>query len=319
MVRRMFLIGWVVLYLLTALASRGLAAEKLRYGTSSKKATYSLALMAAEQKGFWKQNGLDANWTPFRGNTDLNRAIVAGAIDMGTESMTGLISGASKGIPLIAVATTGWAEYFIWVRSDSLILKPAHLKGTKFGMSRLGGGFHAYGRTVVRALGLEKDVTFVATGGHGAFLGAMKTGKIQSVILSPLDGISLMLKGELRPLVSINQFLPKEKVDDVIATPRPLIDKNPGLVQKAVKSVLQGRDFVRENKPWVEKQLIETYRYTPRVADIVSKLVIMRLPLDLKITPKAVDNVRNFLIENKLIDEKKAPPVNKLFTTRFVD
>jgi ABC-type nitrate/sulfonate/bicarbonate transport system substrate-binding protein len=275
--------------------------------------------VAAEENGFWKQNGLEVKWTPFRGNSNLNRAIAADAVDMATESMTGVILGASRGIPLVALAETSWAEYFIWVKSDSLILKPAHLKGTKFGVSRLGGGFHAYGRTAVRALGLEKDVTFVSTGGHGAFLAAMKTGKIHSVILSPLDGIPLLLKGELRPLVSINEFLPKEKVDDIIAAPRPLIDKNPELVRRAVRSVLQGRNFVRQNKPWARKQLVETYKYTPKAAGIASDLVLERLSVNPKIGRKGVENVKDFLVEYKLVDEKKAPPTDELFTNRFID
>ncbi|MEE8449914.1 MAG: ABC transporter substrate-binding protein, partial [Thermodesulfobacteriota bacterium] len=314
MVRRMFLIGWVLLYLLTALASRGLAAEKLRFGSPSKKPTYSLVLLAAEEKGFWKQNGLDTKWIPFRGASDVHRAIAAGALDMAYDPMASLIQAASAGIPMVAVAETNRAEYYIWVKSDSLILKPAHLKGTTFGSSRLGGLFHAYGLVAVRGLGLEKDVKFISTGGHGAFLGAIKTGKIHSVMLNPMDAIPLMLKGLLRPLVSISQFLPKENIDDTIAAPRPFIDKNPGLVRRAVKSILQSKNFVLQNKPWAEKQLIKTLKHTPRVASIVSDLVIADLPVDPKITRKAVDNVKNFLIEYKLIDEKKAPPADELFT-----
>ena len=48
-------------------------------------------------------------------------------------------------------------------------------------------------------------------------------------------------------------------------------------------------------------------------------IVLWRLSVDPKISRKAVENVRNFLIEYKLVDEKKTPPVNELFTNRFLE
>ncbi len=185
----MFLIGWVLLYLLTALASRGLAAEKVRFGSPSKGATFSLPLLAAEEKGFWKKHGLEAKWIPFRSTASMNRAIAAGALDMGYRSMVAVILAAVRGIPIVALAERGRAERYIWVKFDSLILKPEHLKGTTFGSSRRGSTFEAYARAAFRALGLEKDVRFVATGGHGAYVAAMKTDKIQIFIAKTENGL----------------------------------------------------------------------------------------------------------------------------------
>ncbi|MEE8449802.1 MAG: ABC transporter substrate-binding protein, partial [Thermodesulfobacteriota bacterium] len=257
---------------------------------------------------------------PFRGAGAINRAIVSGALDMAYQAMTGVILGVSRGIPLVAVAERARAENYIWVKSDSLILKPAHLKGTTFGTTRMGGVFQAYVRAAFRRLGLEKDVKFVSTGGHGAFLAAMKTGKIHSAILKPVDAIPLLLKGEIRPLISINRFFPKEYVYDTIAVHKPLVDKNPGLVRRAVRSLLQSDDFIRQNKPWAEKQLTETLNYTPKAASMVADVVRVDIAAaSLKISRKAVENVRNFLIEYKLADENKVPPVDELFTNRFVD
>ena len=321
MVRRVFLIGGILLCMLTVLASRGLAAEKLRFGTPSKGALYGLPLLAAEEKGFWKQNGLEGKWTAFRSTTDVTKGIAAGAVDMGYGVMIMMIRAASRGIPLVAVAATSRMDYFIWVSSDSLILKPEHLKGTTFGSSRRGGTFEVFARTAFRGLGVEKDITFISTGGHHAFAAAMKTGKIQSVMLQPVDAIPLMLKGELRPLVSVVQFFPKDRVDNIIMLTRPLADKKPEFVRGGVRSILQSQAFIRQDKPWAQKQLVDVFRYTPKAAAMVFELLIERISsIDPKINRKDVENTINFFVENKFIDKTwKIPPIDKLFTNRFTE
>lgn len=304
MVRRVFLIAGVLLCIMTVSALRGLAAEKLRFGSPSKGALYGLPLLAAEEKGFWKQNGLEGSWTAFRSSTDVTKGIAAGTVDMGYGVMIMMIRAASRGVPLVAVAKTSSMDYFIWVKSDSLILKPEHLKGTTFGSSRRGGTFEVHARIAFRGLGVEKDMTFVSTGGHGAFAAAMRTGKIQSVMLQSADAIPLMLKGELRPLVSVVQFFPKERVDNVIMLPGPRVNKNPEFVRGGVRSILQSQAFVQQDKPWAQKQLVEVFKYSPKAAAMVFELLMERISsVDPKINRKAVENTINFFVENKLIEK----------------
>ncbi len=318
MIRRMFLIGGVLLCVLTGLASRGLAAEKLRYGLV-KVPTYILPVLAAEEKGFWKQNGLEAKWTGFWSPRDIYSAIAAGALDMAGDTMADMLLAAVGRTRNVTVAVTHQSEYLLWVRSDSPILKPEHLKGGKLGVSRLGGLFNMFLSVATRKLGLEKDVKIVSAGGHGGFLGLIKTGKIQGVLLTAGDGIALQLKGELRPLFSMNEFLPKKWIDGTISASRPLINKNPGLVRKAVRSVLQSKNFVRRNKPWAVKQMVEVFKFGPREAEAMVIAMLGHFDVDQKISRKAVENVRNLLIENKLVDKKRVPPVDELFTNRFVE
>ena len=57
----------LVVPLLLSINSRGMAAYKLRLGTALKVGVYyNLVVMAGEEKGFWKQNGLEVEWIPFR-------------------------------------------------------------------------------------------------------------------------------------------------------------------------------------------------------------------------------------------------------------
>lgn len=61
-----------------------MAAEQLKFATGVKgSANYYLPLMAAEEKGFWKENSLQVEWVPFRGGGSMFRSVAAGAVKIG--------------------------------------------------------------------------------------------------------------------------------------------------------------------------------------------------------------------------------------------
>jgi len=67
---RKILLSFCLLFAILGLVlPRPWAADKLRFATTVK--THPILVMpvlAAEEKGFWKQNGLEAEWVPFEGD-----------------------------------------------------------------------------------------------------------------------------------------------------------------------------------------------------------------------------------------------------------
>ena len=70
--------GKIVLLVLVgvALSFSSASAQKMKIATALRMyAPYALPLWAAEDKGIWKQNGLDAEWFPFKNGPAMSRAI----------------------------------------------------------------------------------------------------------------------------------------------------------------------------------------------------------------------------------------------------
>src|SRR3972149_1156428 len=86
--------------------------EKLKFGTSIRTyPPYYLPVMAAEEKGFWKENGLEVEWTPFRGGGPFMQALAAGALKIGyTAAATAFQAGAGGVAVVIPSGRYSWAD-----------------------------------------------------------------------------------------------------------------------------------------------------------------------------------------------------------------
>src|SRR3972149_7287235 len=111
----------LVAVVLCSLFSATWAAEKVKIGTALKfQAVFAMPMLAAEEKGFWKQQGLEAEWVPFDAGTALHRAMAAGAIVLGINDITGVLTVISRGLPLIIVSHIGpVTDYAVWGRGGS--------------------------------------------------------------------------------------------------------------------------------------------------------------------------------------------------------
>lgn len=141
--------------------SAGLAAEKLKIATPVKlSAVYALPALAAEEKGFWQQEGLQAEWFPFSGGTPFIHALAAGEFALGMAGAAFLIPPlARRGINILIVADLKAVQpFYIWLRTDSQIKRWNDLEGAKIGGSTLGSLDHSLVRAATKAMGLERKI-----------------------------------------------------------------------------------------------------------------------------------------------------------------
>jgi len=72
------LVFGVVLAIISSFGYVGHAVEKLNFGTATKTSPhYALPMVAAEEKGFWKEQGLEVEGIPFSSAGAMFRAIAA--------------------------------------------------------------------------------------------------------------------------------------------------------------------------------------------------------------------------------------------------
>lgn len=307
----------ISLFLAAIPALSVLAAEKLKFSTAIRTAAHTaMPPIAAEEKGFWKAQGLEVEWVPFTAGADMARAIAGGAVNVGLYSATGLVPAVSRGVPVFIVADLQINnDFFLWVRPDSPLRSPGDLKGAKVGVPALGDVAHAYGLAISRALGMEKDIKFVGSGGMTASFAALKTGALDGAIQTQFATAPLKYKGEVRALVSVRDYLPKDWMDNLIFSRRDFAAKEPETVRRVVKAILQATDFIMKSREWAIERMKALLGHSEESAQGTYEL--LKYGSDGKINKKGLENVRKFMIEYGVVPKEKAPPLEQLYTEEF--
>src|SRR5712664_506674 len=121
------------------------------------------------QKGFFKQNGLEAEMIPFKGGPDLLKGVLAGAADIGLTGATDALVLQERDTTILAVATILEKNHFPLTVS-SQIKRIEDLKGGTIGVTVVGSTTWVFARMLAKKMGWdpEKDVKIVGVGGIDA-------------------------------------------------------------------------------------------------------------------------------------------------------
>lgn len=290
--------------------ARGL--EKIKYSNpAGPHPLYVLPVLAGQEQGYWKQQGLEVEHFQFRSSTDMYRGVSAGSIDVGVDPIIGMIQAAAAGVPVVAVLDQGvLLSWNMWVRTDSKIRRPSELKGAIIGVTRRGSVVDLYARAIAEALGLTKDVKFVATGGVREAVAGLRSGAIDSTVMSPMPFMPLIIKGAVKELLPLEPYLPKPWIDVVLWVKKDLLNK-PQAKDRLVKGLLQSLEFVQKNREWSVQRMVSPLRRSKEVASRIFPYLVYKPAA--RINGRAVDNVRNFLIKYKVITPEKAPSLESLY------
>lgn len=297
-----------------------LSAEKVRYSNATKtNALDNLPALAAEEKGFWKREGLEVEWFVFDSGGAQGQAIAAGGVDSGIWDAGSLIPGVAKGVPALMVADMK-ADYnfFFWVRPESSLREPKDLQGKAIGISRRGSYSYAMGKVALKALGMEKDVRLVATGGVTSSIAALKAGTVDGIILSNLTMAVPKFRRDAREFINIRNYLPKDWIGLTIYAHKEFAKKSPEALKRLIRAVFNASHFAMENPAWAIAKMKELAGYPEEVAQWVHKSVI-RYGDDWKIDRASVQAVSNFLIEYGFMAKEEAPGPELIFTNQHID
>jgi ABC-type nitrate/sulfonate/bicarbonate transport system substrate-binding protein len=298
----------------------GAAQEKIKYASAVKfAAVFYLPVLAAEEKGIFKKNGIDEEWFPARSGSDMQRDFAASAIQIGSSIGSADVLAIARGVPVTIVANLQANDNFaVWVATNSRFHAPEDLKGAKLGVSQLGGAEHAYGRLVAKRLGLTNDVQFVGTGGIQESLAILVTGSIDGVVLTPAQMINLKLQGKVSPLVEVEQYQPKPWVAYTITARKDFVQNQTDTLRRVVGSILEANRFIMSpaGKPWAIAKMKEESKYSDEAAGAI--YATLDLSRDGKIEPKAIKNLTDFMVEYDLLKASEVPPTDSIFTDAAV-
>ena len=244
-IRRISLIA-AALVILSLTAHPSFAADKLRIGYSGATITNSMLWVTQEGRLFEK-NGIDAE-VLYLQTTLGQTALIAGEIQMCVYSASLLTPARLQGADVVMLLS------FLHKPIYRLVVKPeirsvADLRGKRVGVTRFGTVSDWTTRLLSRlGLDAEKDVVLVQSGDVPVLVNSLAVGKsIDAAIMQPPYDKKLAAMG-LRVLLNM------QEMDIVLQqtglnTTQKFIARNPDIVRRVVKSMIDGIHFMRNNPP----------------------------------------------------------------------
>lgn len=155
------------------------------------KLTSSAPLFIAMEKGFFKEEGIDATFEWFEAAQPIAVATASGSVDIGATGITAsLYNMIAEGQKLLIVADkgrekSGYPLSALVVHKDSPIDSVEDLKGKKIGITQTGSTFHYMAGRILENHGMSlADVEIVPLGKVGAMMETLQSKQVDAVILN---------------------------------------------------------------------------------------------------------------------------------------
>jgi len=251
-------IGLLVLMGLLAW-DRGEAQEKIKLSYSSVDTTNAIYYVANE-KGFYRKNGLDVELVFIPTTTTSVASLIAGDIKVANASGGGTASAVVGGASLAIVGCyINTLPYELVVQES--VKSAEELKGKSIGISRVGSASDTAAHALIKGLGLEpnKDVPILQVGGAPERAAAFRTGRIVGFPSPP--GMIQLAKGmPHRVLISTADFSKRFDFPYICAnTTKAYLASHRETVKRTLMALIESAHFFKTRKE--ERQKI-TAKYS---------------------------------------------------------
>jgi NitT/TauT family transport system substrate-binding protein len=238
----LFLTALFALFLLPEYAKA--QSSPITLGLTTRNGTNSLPYVIAEEKGFFKAEGLNAIIVIMQNQVVVN-GVVSRNVDYGG-TFSNFIGAAMSGAPVrIVMSVMDGADHYL-VTSPN-IKRVEDLKGKTFGISSFGGTPHSEAIAILKKYGMnpEKDVTFLQIGGSSARYMALEGGSVQAVLLVPPFN-KLAKKHGFNELLGFNDIMSLPIGGLAVHTQK--MKEKPDEIVKMIRAILKGIDYIRNRK-----------------------------------------------------------------------
>jgi len=267
-----------------ALAAVSTAAQELttvRLG-SSVKSIFSLPLYVADQKGFFKEEGVKVAIEFFNGGPPATAALLGGSVDLIVSGFENQLKVVKRGQKVVSLATvqTSFSGSLVLRKdvADKLGRKPTvqDVKGLKIGTSSRGGVADSAARYLLASNGIspEKDVEMVPLRGFDKHIAAGEAGEINaSLMIEPWQTIAV---DGTKDWVYVQNFSVGEGPDlfqnmayVTLQTTPDYLAKNRAVAEKVVRAVIRAQSFIAKERNLDELTRIAKNVFTDTDANIL--------------------------------------------------
>ena len=258
--RRSVLAAGIATLLFPALLSaQALEKKKVTIAVGGKNLLYYLPLTVAEQKGFFKDEGLEVEIVDFAGGARALQAVVGGSADVVSGAFEHNINMQAKGQPMRAFVLQGRAPQIVLAVSNKTMpnfKSVADLKGKKIGVTAPGSSTNIMTNFVLAKSGLKgTDVSYVGVGASQGAVAALRSGQIDAI--SNLDPVITMLarNNDIRIISDTRDVAEADKVFGgpmpaaTLYSPVAFIEKNPNTVQALTNAIVRANKWIQQAGP----------------------------------------------------------------------
>ncbi|MDB5594259.1 MAG: hypothetical protein JWM36_1220 [Hyphomicrobiales bacterium] len=253
-------------------AQAALAQDTVRIGLAVPQNAAYVQFYAAEALGYYKEAGVKAEITVYRGGAASQEALSAGAADMityfGAGAGLAIARGANEKIVAVIDATPhGW---HMLVPAKSAIRSPKDLEGKRVGVATKAGTADMFALWAADAAGVK--IQTIPVGG-GGMVPSLRNGQVDAIAMFPGLSLSLLENGEARSILDLGKEMPPT-LPDVIVASQDFMDKKPEALRGALRAVYRALAHMRDDRAWGLKFLKE---FTKEQDDKTNELVYDRV------------------------------------------
>jgi NitT/TauT family transport system substrate-binding protein len=239
--------------------AQALEKPKVTIAVGGKNLLYYLPLTIAEQRGYFKAEGLDVTIVDFAGGARALQAVVGGSADVVSGAFEHTVNMQAKGQRLRAFALQGRAPQIVLGLNPKTMAGykvPADLKGKKIGVTAPGSSTNVMVNFFLAKAGLKpSDVSIIGVGAAQGAVAAMRSGQIDAI--SNLDPVITLLQrsGDLKILSDTRIVAEAEKVFGgpmpaaCMYAPQAFIDKHPATVQAIANAIVRADKWIQAAGP----------------------------------------------------------------------
>jgi NitT/TauT family transport system substrate-binding protein len=239
--------------------AQALEKPKVTIAVGGKNLLYYLPLTIAEQRGYFKAEGLDATIVDFAGGARALQAVVGGSADVVSGAFEHTVNMQFKGQAMRAFALQGLAPQIVLGVNPKTMPNyktVADLRGKKIGVTAPGSSTNVMVNFILAKAGLKpSDVSIIGVGTSQGAVAAMRSGQIDA--MSNLDPVITMLQrsGDLKIVSDTRIVAEAEKVfggpmpAGCFYCPQAFIDKNPNTVQALANALVRANKWIQSAGP----------------------------------------------------------------------
>ena len=278
---------------------------------------YSMAgpVIVALEKGFFRQEGVNVEFVPFRGGPDLLKAVLAGDVLIAVSGSTDILVFREAGSPIKMIATHTEGNHFtLNVAPDVSAL--GDLKGKAIGITRAGSTTWIFARMLAKQQGWDpdRDVKIVALGALDAQLAALSRKEIAAFVWGD-GGAVTELSGKSKILMRLDRFTP-QWISQIDYASEDAIRKDAETIKKGLRGIFRGIRFMKEHPEDAAPMAAKRLGWTPEAVLRAHKVSSPLFPFDGSISVQALGAMQEVLLEYGVI--KKKLPLEEHFTKDFI-
>jgi NitT/TauT family transport system substrate-binding protein len=240
-------------------SAQGLEKSKVTIGVGGKALFYYLPLTIAEQKGYFKDEGLEVEIPDFPGGAKALQAMIGGSADVVSGAYEHTLTQQAKGQNIEALVLQGKDAGIVLAmpKAKAAAYKSAaDLKGMKIGVTAPGSSTNMFVNILLAKQGIKPDaVSIIGVGAGAGAIAIMKRGEIDAI--ANLDPVIATLEHNGDAVAVVDTRTAKGMQDvyggayaaGCVYAPVDFVKKNPRTAQAIVNAMVRALRFIQHSTP----------------------------------------------------------------------